>query len=80
MNTDWQTDFDKKFIKPFGDGTRNAVWSLDMEEKVKAFITNLLDKKEKEVITKIQDLGWIGTLQREELEQELKALSLKKEE
>jgi hypothetical protein len=27
-----------------------------------------------QVITKIQDLGWIGTLQRQELEQELEAL------
>ena len=32
-----------------------------------------------EVITKIQDLGWIGGLQREELEKELKQLNKLKE-
>jgi len=40
---DWEKEFDKRFLYPFGDGTRNVVWSKDMESRIKTFIQDLLD-------------------------------------
>jgi hypothetical protein len=61
-NTNWEKRFDKMFIHPFGDETRNAVWSLDMENEVKQFISSLLEQEKikwLEVLPKEKEItGW----------------------
>lgn len=44
--------FDKEILFPFGDGSRNAVWSISMENELKSFIATIL-KEERDRIADI---------------------------
>lgn len=50
----WEEEFDAKFIYPFGDGTRNAVWSIEQENNLKSFFKQVLEDYKAELLKRVE--------------------------